>query len=639
MAVDGTRLDFGPKRPAEVDRDATFSSGYVRLYAASVENMTMQIGIIDDDRSFVAHLTTRLEEAGYEVVSASSVQGALALVAVHRVHTLLMELHLSGGGDGIELLRRLQAKSPDTRIIVMTANASADDYKRALRMGAMEVLSKPFPADTLVAALETASEHGFRGTLHGIGLVDLLQLLHLGRRSVSLHFAQGSKVHMKDGEVIHAEHGPHSGFRALQILLSANSGSVQTTELETNRQTISVAFSGLMLQTMCAIDERRGVIDRPPISGRRASPALPESAFSDIPYDNPQPRSRRHEPLSRPASSPLNIPLIGHSVPLSGNTGHTGPRSEHTGLLTEHSGPHSYISVSGLSPHNTMASIPALPMAELGSTTRTGIVAERPTGGRPWIAIVLTMILIGVPAGYWFAESKARRDGGRPTVILPVPSGTADDDFDAPAAETRRVVLLTEPDGLELRNAKTGDILGRSPIEIELREVDLPLQVQAMTEDGPSPILVAFDDLPSTAIDRRVLNFRRVLKRADIAVDDNDGDDIEARPRAKKRARRSREDRQTTRSRRRSRRAEREEAEPFERFESETTLDTSNTPNIRDVPPPSRDDDDRFVTAPSARGAAQGSAPQDAGLAPPPKKKAPVFETIDEDQPTFETVD
>ena len=614
--------------------------------------MATLIGIIDDDRSFVTHLTTKLEQTGYQVVSASSVPGALALLAVHRVHTLLLELRI-GGTDGLQLLKRIQAKSPSTRIIVMTANASAEDYKQALRSGAVEVLSKPFSVDTLTAALHTASEHGFRGTLHGIGLVDLLQLLHLGRRSVSLHFGQGSKVHMKSGEVIHAEHGPHIGFRALQVLLATNSGSVQTTELESTPQTISVAFSGLMLKTMAAIDEHRGSAQPPPLPPRAGGPPPlgPEAngaAGRPPPLASDAGGAASAAALLGPAGlrSDSGTNAAQHSrvsrvdYDLSNpRSGYARPLSSHGARLSNHDRPASQLSAAMSVPGSGMAV--SIDDALTPADSLYPKPSPRPGPSRPgarWAGALLVLALMAGGA-YWYAgpfinpaHSPNPQKAARPAANMlnpqaqqepepePAEPGADEQDSDAESAGSpkpqnddtnQQIVLITEPAGLELRNAQTGASLGRSPIAVMLRDVELPLRVQAVTKDGLSAPVLALDSLPSTEVRRQVLDFSRVLQRTTIEPKPR-----RRRPRRTDPVRRSRPQRRPT---------------ELDSIAPAAPSDREPATEARALEPPVKDTEGRPVES------------LDAGVAPErperKKKRDPVFETIVEDKPTFETVD
>ncbi len=213
--------------------------------------MSPLIAIVDADLAFAGQLAKRLEQQGYRVATVDTIDGARGLLSERRVSILLTELRV-GRGDGMKLVAAAPTLSPGTRVVVMTALASAEDYKRAIRLGAVELLTKPFTVQALMAALQTASDsfHGFRGSLHGIDLIDVLQLLHMERRSVSIRIGQQGTIHMRDGEIVAARLGAYEGVQALDRLLSTNSGLIETRRFEKPERTISEPFNALILDTL-----------------------------------------------------------------------------------------------------------------------------------------------------------------------------------------------------------------------------------------------------------------------------------------------------------------------------------------------------------------------------------------------------
>jgi hypothetical protein len=165
------------------------------------------------------------------------------------------------GRDGIDLVQTAQAKSPDTRAILMSAFASARDSQAAMELGVVRVLCKPFSRAQLRQAIDEAvdSKTGFRGSIHGLSLVDMLQMLHFARRSITLSVAIGSRhgsIHLRGGEIIDADCGELSGEVALGVLLQTSSGSLSTSVLASRTTTIARDFQGLLLDALREGDER-----------------------------------------------------------------------------------------------------------------------------------------------------------------------------------------------------------------------------------------------------------------------------------------------------------------------------------------------------------------------------------------------
>ncbi len=60
------------------------------------------------------------------------------------------------GMNGLELLKQVKSEWPDTRALVMTAYASTDTAVKAIRLGALDYVSKPFTPDELRTVVQKA---------------------------------------------------------------------------------------------------------------------------------------------------------------------------------------------------------------------------------------------------------------------------------------------------------------------------------------------------------------------------------------------------------------------------------------------------------------------------------------------------
>jgi hypothetical protein len=161
--------------------------------------------------------------------------------------------------DGIDLLEELNSLAPNTRSILMSAHATAKDHKRAMDLGAVQVLCKPFSSNELLQAIQQAieCESGFRGSVHGLSLIDVLQMFHYARRSISISIAGGvhAEIHLRDGEVVHAVCGQARGEAALQRILAMPSGAIVTSALSTAEVSVTRPFQSLLLDVLREVDE------------------------------------------------------------------------------------------------------------------------------------------------------------------------------------------------------------------------------------------------------------------------------------------------------------------------------------------------------------------------------------------------
>ena len=221
--------------------------------------MMNSVLIVDDDTTLRDALAREARGWGFDVYTENNAAAALELLRTRSIDVLVTDLRM-GGSDGIDLIRAARADSPQTQTLLMSAFATARDHQLATEHGTIRVLCKPFSPSQLRAALREAldARDGFRGTVHGLSLLDMLQLFHLSRRNLTLVVSgvPPGFVHFDHGELISATFGDLVGADALRALLRNQSGTVSTQPIEPGIQrTISAPFDGLLVSLLQQIDE------------------------------------------------------------------------------------------------------------------------------------------------------------------------------------------------------------------------------------------------------------------------------------------------------------------------------------------------------------------------------------------------
>jgi predicted regulator of Ras-like GTPase activity (Roadblock/LC7/MglB family) len=142
----------------------------------------------------------------------------------------------------------------------MSGYASARDYQRAIECGAVRVLCKPFTSSELLQAIRQAvdCETGFRGSIHGLSLIDLLQMFHYARRSLAI-VVDGltpGQVFLEEGQLVHAVYRELHGEPALRMILAMPAGSLRTMVLpHATPRSITRDFQTLLLDSLRTVDE------------------------------------------------------------------------------------------------------------------------------------------------------------------------------------------------------------------------------------------------------------------------------------------------------------------------------------------------------------------------------------------------
>jgi two-component system, cell cycle sensor histidine kinase and response regulator CckA len=105
--------------------------------------------VVDDDMAIRHLVVDALGAQGYTVVAAASAGEAVSAAAnVARVDLLLADV-VTNGSTGPTLVPQLRQRSPEMRVLYMTAHAADDMARRGVAQGDVVLLEKPFTLGTL----------------------------------------------------------------------------------------------------------------------------------------------------------------------------------------------------------------------------------------------------------------------------------------------------------------------------------------------------------------------------------------------------------------------------------------------------------------------------------------------------------
>ena len=111
--------------------------------------------VVDDEENFLTLLHWFLSERGYEIHTASSVDGALSLVRERSFDVALLDIRMGSAQDGLFLLEQLIQRLPDIKIIMMTAYPTVSAIKQAFDRGALHFVTKPVDLKELSETINT----------------------------------------------------------------------------------------------------------------------------------------------------------------------------------------------------------------------------------------------------------------------------------------------------------------------------------------------------------------------------------------------------------------------------------------------------------------------------------------------------
>jgi DNA-binding NtrC family response regulator len=117
----------------------------------------VRVLIVDDELSLARMAAGLLRQAGYECETCPTVEAAMYALEAHGADVILTDLTMPGV-DGMDLLRKVQAKRPDVAVVVSASTPSTDSTAEALRAGAFDSVTKPFNGDELNSVIARAVE-------------------------------------------------------------------------------------------------------------------------------------------------------------------------------------------------------------------------------------------------------------------------------------------------------------------------------------------------------------------------------------------------------------------------------------------------------------------------------------------------
>ena len=108
--------------------------------------------IVDDDKPFLTRLARAMEIRGFTVDTAESVEEAVGKARANAPAYAVVDMRL-GDGNGLDVVAAIREKRSDSRTIILTGYGNIATAVTAVKLGAIDYLSKPADADDIYAAL------------------------------------------------------------------------------------------------------------------------------------------------------------------------------------------------------------------------------------------------------------------------------------------------------------------------------------------------------------------------------------------------------------------------------------------------------------------------------------------------------
>ena len=120
--------------------------------------MAENILVVDDEESIRYTFNIFLSEEGFEVSSAKNYEEAITCLEAEDIDLVFADIVMDGK-TGIDLLKVVQQKKPNTPVIMITGVPSIETATESLRHGALDYIIKPVRQDALMRSVNVALKH------------------------------------------------------------------------------------------------------------------------------------------------------------------------------------------------------------------------------------------------------------------------------------------------------------------------------------------------------------------------------------------------------------------------------------------------------------------------------------------------
>jgi len=108
--------------------------------------------IVDDDEQLLQRLARAMEERGFKVTTAESIADGLTQIRLSPPAYAVVDMRLDDG-CGLDVISALKKQRPDARAVIQTSYGSIASAVGAVKLGAIDYLTKPTDVDDVVSAL------------------------------------------------------------------------------------------------------------------------------------------------------------------------------------------------------------------------------------------------------------------------------------------------------------------------------------------------------------------------------------------------------------------------------------------------------------------------------------------------------
>ena len=113
----------------------------------------LNVLILDDEKRFTEELAEFLHDSGFIPFEANTGTQGFSILKTHQIDLLILDVRLPGI-NGLDILKEVKVDYPSMEVIVVSAHGDMDTVIKAMRLGAIDYLRKPFRHIDIRIAIE-----------------------------------------------------------------------------------------------------------------------------------------------------------------------------------------------------------------------------------------------------------------------------------------------------------------------------------------------------------------------------------------------------------------------------------------------------------------------------------------------------
>jgi len=150
--------ETGAFEPALPDSGCASHDSRVRQIAdLDMQNQRPRLLVVDDDRAILTLIGTIALAEGFDVATTTNGEDAMKQLRQRPAELVLLDLRMPGV-TGLDVLRSIRDVSPKCKVVLMTGFATIDSAVEAVKLGALDYLTKPFDLQRLRQLLATVRD-------------------------------------------------------------------------------------------------------------------------------------------------------------------------------------------------------------------------------------------------------------------------------------------------------------------------------------------------------------------------------------------------------------------------------------------------------------------------------------------------